>query len=500
MNQDFNKPVLVIVGGGTAGWMAANYCHNQLKAHWQVVVIESDRIGTIGVGEGTTPYIRQFFASMGLQESEWMPACDATYKCGIRFPGWSTRKGFTSYYHPFFSALDLPHGDTFFEQANQRRYHHDAVASQPDHYFLASYLSSRGLSPASYSDPQTHIDYAYHFDAAKLGHYLRDVAKRRGVRHIQDTVEHVTCNAEGNIASLSTTGGDIIAADYFIDCTGFRGLLIEQTLHDPFMSFSDNLLNNAAVAVQTPLDANTVAPTETRSEALANGWIWQIPLTQRQGNGYVYSRDFCSADDAEMALREQLGLSDELSCRHLTMRVGRRTAHATKNCMAIGLSQGFIEPLEATALMLVQFSLQTFCAQLLQAGVTLATDTSRQQQINTTINRLFDGVRDYIVAHYKTNSRTDTEYWRVNREDTPVSDTLQAILSTWREGKPMEPVLNDHAASLVYLRPSWYCLLAGMDETGRYHNLDNSRIGKPDKKAIEAQAHYLSLCARFSRA
>ena len=150
--------------------------------------------------------------------------------------------------------------------------------------------------------------------------------------------------------------------------------------------------------------------------------------------------------------------------------------------------------------MLVQFSLQIFCAQLLQAGVTLATDASRQQQINTTINRLFDGVRDYIVAHYKTNSRTDTEYWRVNREDTPVSDTLQAILSAWREGKPMEPVLNDHAASLVYLRPSWYCLLAGMDETGRYHNLDNSRIGKPDKKAIEAQAHYLSLCARFSRA
>lgn len=491
------QPRLVIVGGGTAGWMSALYCQRVLGASWQVVLIASEQIGTIGVGEGTTPYIRQFFQTIGLSESDWMEQCDATYKCGIRFPGWSTQPGFESYYHPFFSALDLPYGDVFFEQANRRRAQPDsAVSAQPEHYFLAHYLSSQGLSPATFDTPGTLIDYAYHFDANKLGDYLASVAAARGIQHISATVTAAKQHADGSIAAVVTQAQDEISGDWFIDCTGFRGLLIEQTLGDAFVPFSDNLLNNAAVAIQTPLDADRLKPTETRSAAMPYGWMWNIPLTRRQGNGYVYSSNFCSADEAEAQLRDALGVDASVPARHLSMRVGRRTCHLRKNCMAIGLSQGFIEPLEATALMLVQFSVARFAANLKQQGEALRHNPVIAESLNGGINQLFDGVRDYIVAHYKTNSRTDTDYWYVNREDTPVSPVLSDILGAWRNNRSLEAVLEQHQSALVYLRPSWYSLLAGVDEFGRYHNKPMP-VTAPDADAINAKQYYQALQQRF---
>ncbi len=486
-----SEPIrILIVGGGTAGWMSALMLQAQLQHPTQITLIESDTIGTIGVGEGTTPYIRDFFRQVGIAESDWMDACDATYKCGIRFPNWSTVKGYESYYHPFYSSYDLAHGDDFFELANQRR-RGQAVAAQPDPFFLASYLSSQGKSPLLPEGSNASLDYAYHFDAGKLGNYMRDVAIQRGVKHCIGTVDHVRQSSNGTIASITTNDGQTISADVFVDCSGFAGLLIEKTLNVPLLPFSDNLLNNAAVAIQTQYCDDRVIPTETRSEALQHGWMWQIPLQSRQGNGYVYSEQHCSADEAESTLRRQLGVDDSVAARHLKMRVGRRREHLYANCMAIGLSQGFIEPLEATALMLVQFSLQQFIQQLNANGLAVNQSAAAHDSVNTRINNLIDGIRDYIVAHYKTNSRNDSEYWRINRYETPMSDRLAEILQTWEAGEPLEPVLDKHAAVLAYLRPSWYCLLAG---SGYFKQHIDATSGDLHQKA---QQYYAALAARF---
>ncbi|MBT0586792.1 tryptophan halogenase family protein [Alteromonas oceanisediminis] len=489
MKEQPSPVSLVIVGGGTAGWMSALMLQARLAQRCSITLIESDTIGTIGVGEGTTPFIRQFFHAINVNEADWMPHCDATYKCGIRFPDWSTVQGYQSYYHPFYSALDLPHGDQFFTQANQRRRGIN-VNAQPEHFFLAPYLSALGKAPIAPPALNTTLDYAYHFDAGKLGDYLRTLGIKRGITHLVGTVNSVETSDHVEISAVLSPEHGRLHADFFVDCSGFRGLLIEQTLQDPFVSFADNLLNNAAVAIQTPNDVSR--RTETRSEALAHGWMWQIPLTSRQGNGYVYSQDFCMPQQAETTLRERLSLSDNTSCRHLNMRVGRRTEHLKRNCMAIGLSQGFIEPLEATALMLVQFSIDLLASGLEQHGADLRHQSMTKKQINQQINRLFDGVRDYIVAHYKTNSRTDTDYWRVNREDTPVSNRLEAILTAWRSKQPIEPILAEHSAELAYLRPSWYCLLAG---TG--YASEPLLQGEGNDGTAAAQAHYHALAQQF---
>lgn len=493
--QDKNKKPLrcLIIGGGTAGWMSALMLQSAIKRPVDLTLIESKTIGTIGVGEGTTPYIRAFFDLVNINEEEWMPACNATYKCGIRFPNWSTKAGYQSYYHPFFSSHDIKYGDEFFHLANERRRGND-VAANPDHYFLAHYLSSRGKSPVLPENSQHTLDYAYHFDAGKLGEYMRNVAIQRGVKHKYGLVKHVKQDEQGCIDAIITDENEELHADFFIDCSGFAGILIEKTLKTPFVSFADNLLNDAAVAIQTPIDESQTTPTETRSEALQHGWMWQIPLRSRQGNGYVYSQSHCTPEDAEKALRKQLNVGDNIAARHIKMRVGRRQSHLVKNCMAIGLSQGFIEPLEATALMLVQFSLLHFIDYVNVHQHHHIDNHIHINQVNSAINHMIDGIRDYIVAHYKTNSRQDSEYWRINREETPVSSTLDDILNAWRSGQSLEAVLDTHASQLAYMRPSWYCMLAG---TG-YFSTSMETNAKPSV-LNDASAYYSTLADTFNR-
>ncbi|RYG01778.1 MAG: tryptophan 7-halogenase, partial [Chitinophagaceae bacterium] len=251
----------------------------------------------------------------------------------------------------------------------------------------------------------------------------------------------------------------VIEADFFIDCTGFSSLLIEKTLDVSFVSFNDNLFNDRAIAIPTPIDNNQEIPTETVSGAMKYGWAWKIPLVNRYGNGYVYSSEFVTPEDAESELRASLGVdSDNMPARHLKMRVGRREVHWKNNCLAVGLSQGFIEPLEATALMLVQFTIEIFADNYSFAdSIDIA-----QSVVNKKINKMFDGVRDYIVAHYHLNNRVDTAYWIANREHKNHSDSLIAILDAWDRGLDFEARLTELRETQVYMRPSWYCLLAGM--------------------------------------
>ncbi|MBW8843999.1 MAG: tryptophan 7-halogenase [Burkholderiales bacterium] len=481
---------IAIVGGGTAGWMTANL----LRQRWarlgiEVTLIESADIGTIGVGEGSTPFLRQFFRTLGIAERDWMPACNATFKCGIRFPGWSSVPGYESYVHPFFNEADRELGNQFFTNACLRR-RGQAADANPQDFFLAAELARQRRAPHYEVDAGLGTDYAYHFDAGLLGAFLRTHALGLGVRHIVDTVARVEQHDSGDIAALLLASGARVDADLFVDCSGFKGLLITETLGEPFHPYHDNLFNDRAIAIPTSLVEGEDIPSETVSTALRHGWAWQIPLTTRYGNGYVYSSGFVSDDEAERELREHLGAAAQgATARHLRMRVGCVKQHWRQNCVAIGLAQGFIEPLEATALMLIQFSVEHFITALEQDGF----EPGRREAFNRRVAEMFEGVRDYVVAHYQLNTRRDTDYWRANRANRNISDRLASLLQVWDRGGDFEAALERHGAALMYLRPSWYALFAGM---GRF--AAELRPAAQAITAAQAKARLRLMAAAFS--
>ena len=450
-----NKSI-VIVGGGTAGWMAANL----MAKSWQhldftIRLVESPDIGIIGVGEGSTPQLKGFMDFLGVKESEWMPLCNATYKNGIQFVNWSTKPGFEHYFHPFPAQTDDYSAPAFFHNSFVRRKGID-VEGHPDHFFLATYLAKHKLSPIPAHNFPFDTNYGYHFDSSLLGKFLATKATEFGVLHSQGTINEVKLHLNGDIESVITKAGETITADIFIDCTGFSSLLLQQHLKVPFKSFESNLFNDSAVVL--PTEQNQQIGSQTISTAMKNGWAWEIPLTKRNGNGYVYSAAYCSADEAETELRAKLGLLDaDVQARHLKMKVGRVEQHWLRNCVAVGLSQGFIEPLEATALHLVQETVQGFIESY-QKG-----DFSNQYQaeFNHSINARFDAVRDYIVGHYRINSRTDSQYWLDNANNNELSPSLIAILQCWMKGDNLTDELERQKIDNYYPSISWHCLLAG---------------------------------------
>ena len=448
---------ILVVGGGTAGWMTALILARSLiEQGVEITLVESPTVGIIGVGEGSTPWLRGFFDSLGIEEAEWMPECHATYKCGITFDGWSTKPGCESYFHPFGSMLDNLTMTQFVSNTDARIRGAD-VCADPDRYFIAARLAAKNLAPKPNEHFPFDIWHGYHFDAVLLGQFLHKKALQRGVRYQTAHVTQANLDEKGAIASVSTQEGTTLGADLFVDCTGFAGLLINQALKTPFVSFSENLFNDAAVAMPTPI-GDTV-PSETVSTAMKHGWAWKIPLTQRFGNGYVYSSQFCSADQAETELRERLGLLDsQVTARHLKMRIGRVTQHWNKNCLAVGLSQGFIEPLEATALLFIQQTATAFVDCLEQGDLSEAA----QARFNARVNEHFEGTRDYIVTHYKTNSRSDTEYWRANAANLNLSEPLKQLLNLWMSGNSIAPTVRKQTLGRGYPVFSWYSIMAGM--------------------------------------
>jgi tryptophan 6-halogenase len=448
---------IVIVGGGTAGWMTAlTLARSLIDSGVAITLLESPVVGIIGVGEGSTPWLRGFFDSLGIEEAEWMPACHATYKCGISFDGWSTKPGFERYFHPFASMLDNLTMRQFVHNADARVRGADLHA-HPDRFFIAARLAAQHRAPKPVDNFPFDIWHGYHFDAVLLGQFLQRKALERGVSYRTCHVTHATLDAQGAIASVSTQQGETITADLFVDCSGFAGLLIDKALHTPFVSFANNLFNDAAVALPTPIEGPI--PSETVATALKHGWAWRIPLTSRFGNGYVFSTQFCSPESAETELRTHLGLLDaDVPARHLRMKIGRVTEHWNKNCLAVGLSQGFIEPLEATALLFIQQTASWFVEYLERGDL----GEAAHAQFNQTVNAHFEGIRDYIVTHYKTNSRTDTDYWRANAANLNISDDLKRLYSAWMDGKGIAPGVTQQLIGKGYPVFSWYALMAGM--------------------------------------
>ncbi len=449
---------IVIVGGGSAGWMTASYLSKALDKNVQISLVESSNITTIGVGEATFSTIKLFFDFLGLQEREWMPKCNASYKLAIKFVNWNAQG--RNFYHPFqryekvegFDIaewwLKMKRGEEPFDYScflipslcdNQRspRYFDGRVFDDKvqDLFFRESMPNKNVLA-----DHKVQIPYAYHFDANLLARFLKDYAKQRGVKQIIDDVVDVKLSENGSIDCIITKEHGNISADLFIDCTGFRGLLINKALGEPFISFSESLLCDRAIAMQVPTDIKKdgINP-YTTATALSSGWVWNIPLYGRIGTGYVYCSEFLSEEKAEQEFRQHLGsVAQNCKASHIKIRVGRNRNSWVKNCVAIGLSSGFVEPLESTGIFFIQHGIEEL--------ITHFPDKTFNQELiksyNKTIAECIDGVRDFLTLHYYGSDRADTPFWKATKHEIVVPEELREKLKLWKTRLPNSKNIN----------------------------------------------------------
>ncbi len=416
------KQSILIVGGGTAGWMSAAYLKTAFGDRVDVTVVESSRVSSIGVGEATFSTLRHFFDYLGLEERQWMPQCAASYKLAIRFQDW--RAPGHHFYHPFerlrtvdgFTLddwwLELGGRDEPFDRSCFITPYLCEAKRSPRHLdgtiFAAGHGTSLGRS--TLAEQRAQFPYAFHFDADLLAKFLSGFAKDRGVRHVVDDVVEVGQNERGDLSHVRTREHGDLSGDLFIDCTGFRGLLINKTLGEPFRSFLDVLPNNRAVALRVPREEPDaeISP-YTTATAQSSGWIWTIPLYGRNGNGYVYSDQFCTPEEAERTLRDFAAPGrDDLAANHIQMRIGRNERSWVRNCVAIGLSSGFVEPLESTGIFFIQHAVE----QLVRHFPDGRPDPTLADAYNKRVANVIDGVKEFLVLHYRAAERDDTPYWK----------------------------------------------------------------------------------------
>ncbi|GGD66222.1 tryptophan halogenase [Aurantiacibacter arachoides] len=450
-----------------------------------VTVVESPEIGIIGVGEGSTPQLKALFDHLGIAEAEWMAACDATYKLGIRFNGWSERPGFESYFHAFPGPVDL-HTEPGFTRNVMLARRGFKVPALPDDWFLAARLAAEGKGPHPGPAFPFAPSYGYHFDAYKLGAFLCEWATARGAVHREARVSEVELAGNGDVAALVCEGGERIAGDLFVDCSGFRALIAEAALGARFLPFDGNLFADRAVVVPTESVAHYLPQTE--AVTMKAGWRWRIPLTTRVGNGYVYSSRYLADEEAEAELRAATGSMAE--ARFLKMKVGRLEHSWTRNCLAAGLAQGFIEPLEATALHIVIATALEFAEAFEEGGFT----AQHRDRFNRQIAARYESVRDYIVAHYRMNQRTDTAFWRDNAGNQNLSDNLKAMFTAWFTHADIAEVNARTYPEPAYPAMSWYALFAGY---GTFPPLAKMQASPPGVEVadVEAARTMLAACA-----
>lgn len=364
--------------------------------------------------------------------------------------------GLCQLFPPFPLPGGLAHSTGFIRNCALRRDGLE-VPAHPDDWFLATMLVQEGKDPSPAETFPFPPSYGYHFDAHKLGAFLRDWAVAQGVTHRQAKVERVEVGEGGDVAALVVEGGERIEGDVFVDCSGFRGLVAQQTLGVKFLPFANNLFNDRAVVMPTP--RSEPFHLQTDSIAMSAGWRWSIPLTSRTGNGYVYSSRYTSDEDAESELRAALGSEvGETPARFLRMKVGRLEDSWTGNCLAAGLAQGFIEPLEATALHIVIATALEFMRSCEQGGFT----PKHRASFNRSIADRYEGIRDYIAGHYRLNRRSNTTYWRDNAENDRLSDRLKAMMTAWFTRADLAEALNrTYGNNPPYSLASWHCLFAG---------------------------------------
>jgi tryptophan halogenase len=407
---------VVIAGGGTAGWVTAAALVKQLGSLISITLVESDEIGTVGVGESTIPTARTFHDLLGIHEQPFMQAAQATFKLGISFENWG-RDGDT-YFHPFGSVGrgnwmgDFHH---FWLEARREG------AAEP--YGAYSLEQQAALRRCFATGGQPTLSYAYHLDATRYAKFLRSLAQPAGVRRVEGKIRNVVLDPEsGFIDALELESGARIDGDLFIDCTGFRALLIGQTLGVAFDDWGRWIATDRALAVQT----ESVGPPVPYTRAIAHGegWRWRIPLQTRTGNGLVYASDFLSDDEACARLLRDIEGAPLFEPRPVRYATGMRSTPWTRNCIALGLAAGFIEPLESTSIHLIQVAV----TRLIQAFPFAGMSDAVTQRFNAQAAREWEHVRDFIILHYKLTERNDTPFWRRCRE-MAIPDSLTQRLA-----------------------------------------------------------------------
>lgn len=457
MQKTINK--IVIVGGGTAGWLAAGVIasHHQpdtargIEAP-QVILVESSDIPTIGVGEGTWPTMKNTMKQIGIKESDLFNRCSAAFKQGGKFVEWVHGKD-DFYYHPFTVPLGYGRLDVAPYVSDIADF---AVESNFQHHVCEAGLAPRTMAESEY---QGQCNYAYHLDAGAFAQLLKEHCKEKlGVIHVVDTVEDVNLTNDGSIESISLTRQEKISGDLFVDCTGFASLLLGKALGVPFISTDDVLFNNTALAMQVPYE-NDDSPIASHTIATAQnaGWIWDIGLTHRRGAGHVYSSDFLSDDEAENNLRNYLGsAADGLSARKISFNSGHRAQYWKKNCVAVGMSGGFVEPLEATAIMLVEVASRHIAENLPTDKQTMQITEKRfNQQMEYRWRRIID----FLKLHYMLTKRPEP-YWQAHLEESSIPESLKEDLAMWAA---RGPIASDFDSAIeLFPAASYQYVLYGM--------------------------------------
>jgi tryptophan halogenase len=460
---------IVVVGGGTAGWMAAAALARVLGRSYRITVIESEQIGTVGVGEATVPHIKAFNQLLRVDEAEFVRSTQATFKLGIEFVDW-VRAG-TSYVHGFGGEIGHPIGLLPFHQYWLRA-RELGFAQELGAYTLNTRAAKRGRFMVSATDvpsnsPLANIAYAYHFDAALYAAYLMRYAIAHGAARVEGIVTSVETDPEsGFVRALELASGDRVEGELFVDCTGFRGLLIEQALQTGYEDFAHWLPCDRAVAVPCAKVGDPVP--YTRSTARGAGWQWRIPLQHRTGNGYVYCSRHVSDDEAAAMLLANLDGAPLAVPKTLRFTTGRRKRCWNRNVVALGLASGFLEPLESTSIHLIQSGI----SKLLELFPREGFNPVLAERYNTQLEFEFDRIRDFLILHYYANERDDTAFWRECRE-MAIPDSLQATLDLFRDSGRFFRNANEMFAEISWVQVmigqgilprSWHPLVDDMPE------------------------------------
>ena len=441
---------VVIVGGGTAGWMAAAALSKLLeKGAVEICLVESDEIGTVGVGEATIPPLIAFNKMLGIDEDEFLAATKGTFKLGIEFVNWGAQG--ERYFHPF-----GPHGQDFqgvhfhqlyLREAQQRR------LPNIQNWSMSAVAAELGRFARPGPDarlPLSQLGYAFHFDAGLYAQFLRRFAEKAGVKRVEGKiVSSAQDTASGHVQSVRLADGKVIHGDLFIDCSGFRGLLIEEKLGTGYENWSKWLPCNRAVAAPCKLPGSP--DPFTRSTALSAGWQWRIPLQHRMGNGIVYSSAHLESAAAEDLLVASIEGDILAEPRHLQFTAGRRHCAWNGNVVSLGLSSGFVEPLESTSIHLIQSGI----AKLLALFPDRRFNPAERDEYNRQMQTVFEDVRDFVILHYKATRRDDSDFWNYCRT-VDVPDSLAGKLELWRaKGRLFREGFE------LFGTPSWVAVLLG---------------------------------------
>lgn len=421
---------IAIIGGGTAGWMAANHLGFELRLdpEVEITVVESPDIPTIGVGEGTVPYIRKALDKFGISEADLIANCDATFKQGIKFIEWldpAVHGKNHYYYHPFDAPFPAGRDVTRFWLANREKFDFHDVSAQ-------SGVCDAMRSPKKISSPpyQGELGYAYHFDALKFARLLaKNALEKFSIAHKKATIVDADQYSDGSIKNLIFDTGEKQNFDFYVDCSGFSSVLIDKKLNVPFVDRSDQVLTDTVLAMQVPTDGRTEIPPYTIAKAHSAGWLWDITLPNRRGLGFVYSSKHMSDDKALADFSGYLGLESEgFSPRKIPIKVGYRQELWRKNCVAIGLAQGFVEPLEATSILLTDFSAEYLAKTFPKTQDDMALLAKRY---NKTLTYSWNRTIDFVKLHYCVSDRNDSSFWQENRNPDTFSQTLHERLQLW---------------------------------------------------------------------